>query len=503
MEIARAVVRSWETCFQEAFPVQQGPELPEGLACRARIPEGFLHYALYVEGYVQAARTLPSGIWQVVGVRSVGTTLAAIVAAVLGSPVPITVRPLGHPFRRVLSKEDVDRLPSDSRVVVVDEGPGLSGSSLIAVADALETRGCTVHLIPGHPGGPGWAAGEGARARWEALRRTPVETEAVLAGAGKPDRSLRAWLEECLPPVEALEDVSAGRWQARLAAPVDAPRLSARGEQLKLLATAGEARWLLKFTGLGRWGTHRFELGRVLAQGGWTPPPLAQVHGFTVTPWLSEARPYSLRDEGISRPRAIGRAAEYLAFRAVHCPAPADIVRTGLLELWRMAVENSREALGSLADGLEIDSEVVRGLVEEVRAVAQDGRLQTHEWILTPGGTLLKTDATEHHLGHDVVGPQDIAWDVAGLEAEWELDAGEVQFVERVLERRTGRRIPSELLDVYRIAYRAFRLGQLSLDDPLASRMRELLAAAVQRWIDGPSSRIGGRMGPGLEPVAG
>ena len=176
-----------------------------------------------------------------------------------------------------------------------------------------------------------------------------------------------------------------------------------------------------------------------------------------------------------------------------------------------MVVQNSREALGAMADGLRRAGERVGQLESEVQPVAQDGRLQPHEWIVTPDGKLLKTDATEHHLSHDLVGPQDIAWDVAGLEAEWELDSHEMRMVEAVIARDAGRRFSPELLDVYRVAYRAFRMGQLWMGaenvgrssseggrlESAAFRMRELLAAALERW----SRRRGPRSGrhPGCD----
>lgn len=522
MEMGRAVVRSWDTCFVDTVRVGRGPELAEGLSCRARIPEGFLHYALYVEGYVDAARRLPAGPWRVVGVRSVGTSLAALVAVVLGAPVPRTVRPIGEPFRRRLSSEDTDRLPRAARVAVVDEGPGLSGSTLLAVADALRSRGCTVHLMPGHSGSPGWAADPTARSRWDALPRQPASGEAVWKGAGRPDRSLCRWLEEHLGPIEALDDVSAGRWRAHLRASTEAALVAPREEQLKLLARSGGERWLVKFSGLGRWGAHRFELASMLGRAGWSPPPVAQVHGFTVTPWRGDCRPFSLRGESFPRDRALRRAAGYLAFRAIHLRAPEDVVRPGLGKLWDMAVQNAAEALGPLARTLGDEGERLWKLESQVHPVAQDGRLQPHEWIVTPGGTLLKTDATEHHLGHDLVGPQDIGWDVAGLEAEWELDPHELRLVETVIAREAGRRLSPELLDVYRVVYRAFRMGQLWMGAESVGRtsregrrlesaalgMRERLAGAVERWTHRtrsgqPSGADAREAVEGAEPPAG
>ncbi|MDP8917228.1 MAG: hypothetical protein M3M95_08520, partial [Pseudomonadota bacterium] len=51
-----------------------------------RIPEGFAFYALHPDLYAAAARRLPPGDWRVIGLRSIGTSLAAVAAAALGAP---------------------------------------------------------------------------------------------------------------------------------------------------------------------------------------------------------------------------------------------------------------------------------------------------------------------------------------------------------------------------------------------------------------------------------
>ena len=74
------------------------------------------------------------------GVRSIGTSLSAVVAAVLGERgcdvATWTVRPHGHPFDRRLALGPglAARLSerSDAELLVVDEGPGMSGSTFAA-----------------------------------------------------------------------------------------------------------------------------------------------------------------------------------------------------------------------------------------------------------------------------------------------------------------------------------------------------------------------------------
>jgi len=69
-------------------------------------PEGFAYYSLHPRRYADLAVALPlaSPYAAVLGIRSIGTTLSAVVAAALRRrglvAERITVRPAGHPFDR-------------------------------------------------------------------------------------------------------------------------------------------------------------------------------------------------------------------------------------------------------------------------------------------------------------------------------------------------------------------------------------------------------------------
>lgn len=124
------------------------------LSAAVKVPEGFSLHTVYPEQYVMAA-----GRWLadhdgeqargavVVGIRSIGTTLAAVVATVLragGWQVQsLTVRPQGHPYARTVEMANIDLSILDPANVglVVDEGPGISGSSMAAAASALVNAG--------------------------------------------------------------------------------------------------------------------------------------------------------------------------------------------------------------------------------------------------------------------------------------------------------------------------------------------------------------------------
>src|SRR4051794_26733771 len=69
-----------------------------------------------------------------------------------------------------------------------------------------------------------------------------------------------------------------------------------------------------------------------------------------------------------------------------------------------------------------------------VRRVETDTLLHPWEWLRTPDGGLLKTDALDHHAGHDLIGCQDIAWDIAGAMVELDLSDSEEDRLCRIVE---------------------------------------------------------------------
>ncbi|MGE5609262.1 MAG: hypothetical protein ACM359_08415, partial [Bacillota bacterium] len=171
---------------------------------RVKTPEGFAFYALYPEQYCAAAHDWlanhrhanpKSAI--VVGIRSIGTTLSAAVAAALkahGWNVRrLTVRPTGHPYARRVAIAP-DQLHGAAYALVADEGPGLSGSSMAAVAQALVHAGLDqsrISFLPGHTGPPGHAASAEVRSWWTTTRRYVRQLDTL------------QWLGQSLPEILA------------------------------------------------------------------------------------------------------------------------------------------------------------------------------------------------------------------------------------------------------------------------------------------------------------
>ena len=80
-----------------------------------------------------------------------------------------------------------------------------------------------------------------------------------------------------------------------------------------------------------------------------------------------------------------------------------------------------------------------------------------------PDARLVKTDALDHAATHDLVGCQDIAWDVAGAIAEFDLSDDEARALVRAVGDVAGHDVDRELLRFLTPCYLAFQLGSASL----------------------------------------
>lgn len=385
-------------------PARPAPELPlpsgvgPGEEALVSPPEGFAYYGLQPGSLARLAAGLPiaGSTAAVIGIRTIGATLSAVVAAALRrrgfSVSRTTVRPAGHPFDREVclasSQKGWVRAQREIGAVflVVDEGPGLSGSSLLAAGEAALRAGApAVKLI-----GTRDADVTTLRAR-DAVRRF-----AACGGLSSTPRT--TW------PEGAAIDVSGGAWRARFCGgewswPAAWPQM----ERLKMLSIDG--RRLFKFEGLGRWGAAVRERAATIAAAGFGPLPAEAGGGFLVYPVVS-GRPMVRAD--VDRLPIVARLADYCAFRATAFPAP-DADRTSLATM-----------LAHDADVLHVEA-IEESLPLET-PIIPDARLHPHEWVVTPGGALLKTDGAAHGDDHFLPGPADVAWDLAGAVVEWGLD---------------------------------------------------------------------------------
>lgn len=476
-EMAAAVDRSWQSGFCGNLDVRplaaRVRNLLSGGWIRTRTGEGYAHYALYPESYLEAARRSGLGAETcVIGIRSIGTGLAALVAAALGARPPASVRPVGHPFDREICAApdllDADLSDPNRRFAVVDEGPGLSGSSFASVAKWLGSLGVEphrIHLFPSHDGDPGYAASAQTLDTWRKCPRHPARSEDVLSGP----RGLREWISGSLGPIDGLEELPVAS---------SLPR-DIRFERRKFLARGSHGSWLVKFAGLGEIGERKLRDARALVREGFTPETIGLCYGFLVQKHVAaKATAHAL---GSARSPFLSTLGSYLAFRATSLGPPES--GASLEELRRMAIENTARALGEEL-GRKMDRRL-RDIVSHeagVRRVRTDNRLHAWEWLATDR-RFMKIDAVDHCEAHDMIGCQDIAWDVAGSIAEHALNGGEVAALCDRIEVG-GAKVDRDLAAALLPCYLAFQLGMWSTASGCrASQQADRYAGALRSYL--------------------
>ena len=443
-DIANALVADEQTSLPVSdfpgpdldFLINSARALPAFEQLSISTPEGFAYYALHPLAYADVIRQLSMcARLLVVGIRSIGTTLSAIAAAAArGRGIVaerITVRPQGHPYNRTVEftaeqMAAVGKAAScGASVAVVDEGPGLSGSSFLAVAEALERTGVPIEkivLISSHAPNVDALCAENAACRWQRFRCMPVAREARR-------------------PAEAVNFVGGGQWRSRVFAnESEWPAAWTSFERLKYLSSdEQDERRLFKFAGLGHYGNAVFEREKRVAAAGFGLMPSEEGDGFISYPWL-EVRRLSANDLSAE---ILAGLAEYCAFRQ----RAFRIELSNLDALQTMAQHNPRELGFDPAVELRLE-----------RPVIADGRMQPHKWLLTTEGKLLKTDSGSHGDDHFFPGPTDIAWDMAGAIVEWRMDE---QQREEFLDRyhRAAGDDASARIDGFIKAYTVFRLA--------------------------------------------
>lgn len=433
-----------------------GLDLPERV--EISVPEGYAWYALSPASYIEPAERF----WRerqpveavVIGIRSIGTSLSAMVAAVLeqrGCRVEsFTVRPQGHPFQRELSLSEEMRRALAPRqrayYLVVDEGPGLSGSSFASVAEALTALGVAderiVFLPAWAPDGSGFVS-RGAEARW---------------------RIHSKYAAACMRPKDAWIDLSAGNWRPVFYADdSEYPAVQAQHEVAKFL----NGREMVRFAGMGRYGTEKLRRARLLANARFSPRPIALEDGWLAMEFVP-GTPLTADD---ATDDLLDFMARYLAFRR-QAFAVGESARTA-----------------ALAEMIGANLGLRAGRPPKSEAVICDGRMMPHEWIATPRG-YLKTDALDHGDNHFQPGPADICWDLAGAMIEWKLDERERERLLKRYVRHSGDRRASERLPFYQLAYTAFRVGYtelamtalpISADRRRFERLRETYLSALDQ----------------------
>src|SRR3954468_14763289 len=250
----------WRSRVVASLDAVEHHRLPS--AVTLTVPEGFAYYAVYPEAYLEAARkchaTLGNASAVCIGLRSIGATLAgAVVAALeeLGRPVrSFTLRPRGHPFsRRPVLEPALERLlvqDLEARFLLIDEGPGISGSSLAGTAEVLGCLGIPddrVVLFPSWNTDGTQLRSEQARDHWRRHRQFSVSFEELWIETGRLDQIF---------PGCRWEELSAGCWRPKLYPhPKHYPAVQPQHERRKYLLHGPPGQRscpkLLSFSGLG------------------------------------------------------------------------------------------------------------------------------------------------------------------------------------------------------------------------------------------------------------
>jgi hypothetical protein len=476
-----------------------------------KVPEGFEFYCLFPEQYRLAAAAWlrthapsPRDAALIIGIRGIGTTLSAVVAAELRSNgwrcERVTVRPTGHPFHRSVTFEGLN--DHASFALVVDEGPGISGSSMAAVAAALVGRGYArdqISFMPGHAGEPGPAADPEVREWWNTTARYVGAVEGLhwrgLDLLGVLRRRTQQLRDDS--PVHQTRDVSNGGWRCfAFCAEEQWPAVSGRFERAKHLCSLTEGDSLLwKWAGLGSWvdrGCSTYDLIQARAERlcprGFVEQPIALCHGFLATRWLNGERLAA----GAADEEALRLLGSYIAAASGPRLSSAE-QQIAMDRLESLVRTNVAEATG--------ESETVRTFVAaHAPRVAVccprygDGRMAPWEWVRTPSGTLSKTDWWGHDTDHTAVGKQSVLWDAAGAVVEWNLNAVQRDCLLEPLRRDGVETVPG-VFAFYELAYAGFRFGQTTLCGNLetAGAERARLDAAQARYREHCGSVLRGR----------
>ena len=441
--IANAVVGCPTEKLEALSAIAQQMRVPETI--QMSIPEGFVYYALHPLAYTKMAdsiRTLAKDARvghpaAVIGIRSIGSTLGAVVAAALARnhirADRITVRPAGHPFDRIMQFTSAQlRWIAEARhqraeFLVVDEGPGLSGSSFLSVGEALLGAGVErrrIHFLCSHPVNPDALLAPQAAERWRGFHSY--------------------WTNPHHPPGDGLIDLSAGRWREEFPFSETVPSWT-NMERMKFLSP--DRRRLLKFAGFGRFGDEVGRRADLLASEGFGPTCFGVHDGYAEYEVVS-GRPMCRQD--LSRD-VIERIARYCAMRtsefAIAQPEPSP--------LRAMTRYNYEQEFSETAPPWP-------HLDAPRRPVLCDGRVQPHEWVMKADGTMVKTDGEAHGDDHFLPGPADIAWDLAGAIVEWHMDcAGEEGLLARYA-KLSGDDASGRIPD-YIAAYSVFRASYCTM----------------------------------------
>lgn len=466
-------VQSWENSRVDRCYFYQLHSMHSALK-KVRLPEivpfgvseGFAFYGLFPETYLETAKKFARQCYKrpltIIGLRTIGTTLSAIVSATLTmlgyDNTSFTVRPRGEPFDRKIRVSKELELFVNSRAgggfIITDEGPGLSGSSFGGTAQFLSELGVhdkNIFFFPGWEPDSSVMNSPGARDHWERHPKMLTSFESVWIDSGKMHR----WLN-----TDSLIDLSAGMWRERLLMnSSEIPPVHPHHERRKYLVVKDPLRnnpsTLIKFSGLGRYGEMTFRRAEILQVSGMSLPVKNYENGFIEYEFV-EGKHRWMKEITTS---FLYSAAKYLAFLKNTFPV-GDVVSPDAMR--EMVKINISESIGdAFLDKLNVFHQYTNDIYPE-NGTAVDGRMQLHKF-LQYDNRIIKIDNTDHHQDQFFPGCQDIAWDIAGGIIEWDLNHDNENRFINVYIKESGDISVRKRVYPNKIAYCALRVGMSKL----------------------------------------
>jgi hypothetical protein len=430
------------------------------LPAAANLPEGYLFYGLFPDQYLDIGRRLRPEVGDrpamVVGVRSIGTSLSAAVAAGLRSSgcdvSRATVRPEGDPFNRMVEPSAELRrafrgaAARGAAFFAVDEGPGLSGSSLAATVMALVQCGATPDAITLVCAARGTMpmAGPTTRSVW---RRCPCWAADDHGQWFWHEQVPRLIGEALGARVGLLRDLSWGAWVGD-----HAPRPPlAHLERRKLLLSVDGTPVLAKFCGFGPVGRIKADRAAQIAALGYAPPVVGYAHGHLLLDWQEQRR--SARP-GVDAERVLPAATRYYAYLRGEStswnPAPLD-------EIAETTAEIVRTWLGHAGGIACLAQQAAQG---RPLALQGDQKPEAAEWLID-GEDVQKVDVADHFLDHSWARNQDVCFDLAGFTQEFDLRPDQERALVDSYAAASGDIGVWRRLQFYQAVFAAHRLAAL------------------------------------------
>jgi hypothetical protein len=402
---------------------------------RISVLEGFAYYALHPRKILRILDSLNLGPRvAVVGIRSIGAPLSAVLAASLRErgmkAERITVRPTGHPYDRTLAlgaqESEWVSAHANCEFMLIDEGPGLSGSSFLATAEALVATGISarrIRIIGSRQPDVSQLRTSDACHRWPRFGFYCLQSEPIM-------------------PADAAVPIGAGLWRREfLTSFEDQPASWTALEMAKFLSH--DRRRVHKFEGFGHFGRDIAERVRALHETGFTTDHHGNNCGFGSYD-IERGRMLSRNDLSTA---LIHRIADYCSVRAKEVSGD-NTQPSQLSEMlqWNWQTEFGRDLPSRFAD-----------LAVEFPTIC-DARMAPHEWFELDDGRVLKLDCGSHGDDHFFPGPCDIAWDLAGAVVEWRMEPQAREALIERYEQQSKDRARSRLA-AYELAYAVFRMA--------------------------------------------